>query len=121
MWGACDRFSDTDSGDVEALRPKAIEITELLIDNDWAAIREHFDDTMKKGLSEDGLATAWTSVTTTHGPYVSHGKPVQNPKAGRYIVFDTPLTFERGEMKERVAFHPNGKIAGFFILNPTVP
>ena len=62
--GACDASSSEDEVDIEALRPKAAEVTDLLAKH------------------------------------------------------DTPLTFERGEMRSRVSFHANGEIAGLFLLAP---
>lgn len=117
---ACDASGGGGDGaaDVEALRPKAAHVTELLVENDWKAVRADFDSTMEKGLSEDGLANAWAAVVAEKGAYVSHGEPTQIPKVGDTVVFDTPMTFERGEMKSRVTLRPNGEIAGLFILVP---
>lgn len=110
-----------DVADVEALRPKAAAVTEHLVAHEWAAVRADFDDTMRKALAEDGLANAWAQVVAQQGAYVSHGDPTQIPKASGLAVFDTPLTFERGTMKNRVAFHPDGTIAGLFLLSPDAP
>jgi len=116
--GACNASGGEATADVEALRPEAAEITDLLVKNDWKSVRERFDSTMEKGLSEDGLANAWASVVKEKGAYVSNGKPTQVPKGGDMVVFDTPTTFERGEMKIRVTLRSDGKIAGLFILVP---
>lgn len=115
--GACASLED-DVPDVEALRPKAAEITDLLAKNDWKAVRAEFDEPMRKGLAEDGLANVWEKVVATNGAFVSRGAPTQVPKPGNYAVFDTPMTFERGEVKSRVALRPNGEIAGLFLLEP---
>ena len=116
--GGCSALEGDATPDVEALRPKAAEITDLLVKNEWKAVRKGFDSTMEKALSEDGLANAWASVVKEKGAYVSHGEPTQIPKPGNVTVFDTPMTFERGEMKSRVTLRPNGEIAGLFILIP---
>jgi len=116
--GGCNTTGDDSTADVETLRPKAGEITDLLVKNDWKAVREDFDSTMKKGLSEDGLANAWASVVEEKGAFVSRGEPTQVPKGGGTVVFDTPMTFEQGEMKSRVTLRSNGEIAGLFILVP---
>jgi hypothetical protein len=89
-----------------------------MVANDWEAVREDFDETMRKGLAEDGLANGWAEVVATKGAYVSRGEPTQVPKPGALTVFDTPLTFEKGEMKSRITFHADGRIAGLFILVP---
>ena len=117
--GACDASGVDDSApDVEELRPKAAEITDLLIAHDWKAVRSRFDDTMSKGLAEDGLANGWDEVVEDKGAFVSRGEPTQVPKPGDIAVFDTPLTFEQGEMKSRVSLHADGRIAGLFLLEP---
>jgi hypothetical protein len=105
---------------VEELRPRAAAITDQLAAHDWAKVRAQFDDTMKKKLAEDGLANAWGEVVKTKGEYRSRGEPVQlgSPAGKDLIVFDTPLEFERGAMKSRLTFHPDGTIAGLFILVP---
>ena len=120
--GGCSTGGGDGSGgevpDVEALRPKAAEVTDLLAKNDWKAIRADFDDTMRKGLAEDGLANGWKQVVDEKGAFVSRGEPTQVPKPGDLAVFDTPMTFEKGEMKSRLSFHANGEIGGLFILVP---
>lgn len=121
LTGACsssEGSGDGAVGDVEALRPKAAEVTDRMAANDWKAVRADFDETMAKALAEDGLANAWAQVVEEKGAYVSRGEPTQVPKLGEPLVFDTPMTFEKGEMKSRVAFHADGRIAGLFILVP---
>jgi hypothetical protein len=106
------------SGDVEALRPKASTVTDQLIANDWPAVHAQFDETMAKAVAEDGLANGWNDVVKRNGAYKSRGEPTQQTtgSADDVIVFDTPLQFERGTVKTRVALRPDGRIAGLFLL-----
>lgn len=106
---------------VEELRDLASEITDLMAANDWPAVREDFDTTMTEQLTEDRLQTAWDEVVAAKGQYQSRGEPSQIPKPGNVVIFDTPMTFQQGEMKSRVAFHPEGRVAGLFILVPEAP
>jgi hypothetical protein len=106
---------------VEQLRERAAEITDLMAANDWAAVREDFDATMAAQLTEDRLRTAWDQVVAAKGPYRSRGEPSEVPGPGEVVVFDTPMAFEQGEMKSRVAFHNDGRVAGLFILVPEAP
>ncbi len=108
------------AGGVEELRPKAAEITDQLAANEWANVRSHFDENMKKKLAEDGLANAWAQVVKSRGGYLSRGEPKQlgSPADKDVLVFDTPLEFEQGAMKSRLTFNPDGTIAGLFILVP---
>ena len=108
------------AGGVEVLRPKAAEITDQLAAHEWAKVRSQFDDNMKQGLAEDGLANAWDQVVKEKGEYKSRGEPTQlgSPAGKDLFVFDTPLEFERGPMKSRLTLHADGRVAGLFILVP---
>lgn len=57
-------------------------------------------------------------MVAAKGEYQSRGEPSQVLKSGEIVTFDTPMTFEQGEMKSRVTFHPDGRVAGLFILAP---
>ena len=105
---------------VEALRPKAAEITDQLAAHQWAEVRSQFDEGMKAKLAEDGLANAWAQVVKAKGEYVSRGEPTQlgSPAGEEHYVFDTPVEFEQGPMKTRLTFHADGTVAGLFILVP---
>lgn len=100
---------------------RAAEITDLLAANEWRAVREDFDTTMEEQLTEDRLQTAWDQVVAAKGEYRSRGEPSQVPKPGDFVVFDTPMAFQQGEMKSRVTFHPDGRVAGLFTLVPDAP
>ena len=126
-FGACGSGSSTDGSSsssddlgVEELRPKASAVTDQMIAGDWAAIRAQFDENMKSKLAEEGLANAWGSIVAEKGAYQSRGESAQqgSPAGQDLLVFDTPLEFERAPMKMRLAFHPDGTIAGLFILKP---
>lgn len=114
--------SSSDASDeavpVEDLAGRAGEVTDQLAENDWEAVRADFDDDMTEKLTGDLLVTAWEQVTASKGAYESRGEPEQIPKPGDFIVFDTPMTFSEGQMKSRVTFHEDGRIAGLFILEP---
>lgn len=114
----------TDDGQetsAEELADRAAGVTDQLGANDWAAIRKDFDETMTEALSEEGLRQAWEQVVAAQGEYKSRDEPVEGSGPGDITAFDTPMTFERGDMKSRVSFHPDGRIAGLFILVPEAP
>lgn len=83
------------------------------------SLRDEFDETMTEKLSEELLVASWAQVTAAVGELVGRGEPSVGMVQG-YTVVDVPLTFERGEMKGRVAYDDAGRIAGLFVLNPTV-
>jgi hypothetical protein len=47
--------------------------------------------------------------------------PPSVTRRGRLIVVDVPLAYEHGPTKVRTAYDPDGRIAGFFVLDPGVP
>lgn len=110
--------SGGDEPTAEELGRKAAALTDLMSQNDWAAVRVDFDATMREGLSEEQLAAAWKQVVQLQGDYRSRGEPTRVLKPGTLVVFDTPMTFERGLMKSRVTFRENGDVAGLFVLVP---
>lgn len=107
--------------DTNDLAAKAATITDLFAANDWPALRADFDATMDAQLSEERLAEVWTQLVAQIGAYSSRGEPVEIPKSDANVVYDTPMRFERAEMKCRVTFNLDGTIAGLFILQPEVP
>lgn len=103
---------------VADLGRKAAALTDLMVGNDWPAVREDFDATMREGLSEEQLASAWQQVVQLKGAYQSRGEPKRVLKPGALVVFDTPMTLEQGAMKSRITFRENGDVAGLFVLVP---
>lgn len=103
---------------VEDAGPRAVSTFTRWAERDWG-LRSDFNDTMLERLSEEMLASAWTQVTCALGGFVELGEPRQQLLGGNTVV-DVPMTFEKGEMKGRVAYDQDGKVAGLFILNPDV-
>jgi hypothetical protein len=63
----------------------------------------------------DALATVAGLVGAFEG--FGDGEPFVR-RVGDHTVVDIPLRYEAGDMKARVAFDTDEKVAGFFILNP---
>lgn len=101
--------------------PDAVELARAVIDDHahgrWASITERFDDTMRAGLTEEGLAEAWAYLAGLAGAYESHGD-TDAVRAGDYTITNTPLAFEAGDFVARVTFRDDRTIAGLYILNP---
>ena len=102
------------------LAERAAQITDQMAANDWAAVREDFDDVMLDQLSEEALAANWSQLTAQVGAFQSRGEPSEVPKDERFVVYDTPMTFERSAMKSRVTFNDDGKVSGVFVLQADV-
>jgi len=103
--------------------PEAIELARAVIDDHahgrWASITERFDETMRAGLTEEGLAEAWAYLAGTAGAFESYGN-TEAVRAGDFTITNTPLAFEAGDFIARVTFRDDRTIAGLYILNPDV-
>ena len=101
--------------------PDAVKLARAVIDDHahgrWANITARFDDTMRAGLTEEGLAEAWAYFAGLAGAYESHGD-TDVVRAGDFTITNTPLTFEAGDFVARITFRDDRTIAGLFILNP---
>lgn len=101
--------------------PEAAELARTVIDDHahgrWADITDRFDDTMRAGLTEEGLAEAWAYLAGLAGAYESHGD-TDAVRAGDFTITNTPLAFEAGDFVARVTFRDDRTIAGLYILNP---
>lgn len=101
--------------------PEAIELAQAVIDDHahgrWTDITARFDETMRAGLTEEGLAEAWAYLAGIAGAYESHGD-TEAVRAGDFTITTTPLTFEAGDFVARITFRDDQTIAGLYILNP---
>ena len=114
---------DPRNGEVMNTSPltDAVELARAVIDDHahgrWANVTARFDDTMRAGLTEEGLAEAWAYIAGLAGAYESHGD-TDAVRAGDFTITNTPLTFEAGDFVARITFRDDRTIAGLFILNP---
>ena len=99
-------------------KAKAKDVFGRYTKEDWS-FRDQFDSNMSERLSNELLASGWSQVTAAFGAFKKLGKPTVQVVQDHTVV-DIPMTFEQGEMKGRVAYGADGKIAGLFILNPDV-
>jgi hypothetical protein len=106
----------------DAILPGAADkATELMIN--W--IEERYDDITpdlneqtREGLTAlGGLSAAWAMLIGTVGTYEGMGQAMAR-QVGDLTIVDIPMTFESGEMKGRVVYDKQGKVAGLFVLPP---
>ncbi|MCV7131769.1 DUF3887 domain-containing protein [Mycobacterium hodleri] len=101
--------------------PDAVELARAVIDHHlhgrWTEVSARFDDSMRAGLTEEGLAEAWAYIVGLAGAYERHGD-TDVVRAGDFTVTNTPLAFEAGDFVARITFRDDRTIAGLFILNP---
>jgi hypothetical protein len=101
---------------------RATEIVKDVLDDRMDKARQSFNaEVLEKFTDEvrgDGLATVAGLVGAFEGfgeadPFVR--------RIGDNTVVDIPLRYEAGDMKARVAFDRDEKVAGLFILTPETP
>lgn len=102
----------------------AAKATQLMIDwieQRYDKVTADFSHAVAEQLSPSRLASAWAQVIGLVGSYQGmSGEPLTR-QAGDLTIVDIPLTFEASEMKGRVVYDTQGKVAGLFILNPDAP
>lgn len=98
---------------------RAVATFEKYAKQDWS-LRDDFDETMDDRLSPEMLDAAWQQVVSQVGVFEGVGEPSVSLMQEHTIV-DVPMRFEHAEMKGRIAYDSNGKVAGLFVLNPDVP
>jgi hypothetical protein len=117
---------DTDLANADpapgALAPDQIALATLndIVQGDDAAVTARFDELLKEKLSADALGQAWSSYQQQFGSYQSHGDP-QDVARGDLIVVNVPLQMQHEPGQFRLTVHPDGTVAGVFLLKEGVP
>jgi hypothetical protein len=91
----------------------------LALLGDYASARfervgDIFDETMRRELDTERLATVWAMVVGSVGTFERFGEPVAHA-AGDLTVVDVLMHFEAGTAVAQVSFRPDGTVAGLFI------
>ena len=100
---------------------EARRLLQLFLDGRHAELRESFAPAMSTGLSEEMLKTVRQQLEGAAGAFDSFNGRARVQTMGVNTVVDVPMRFAWGDMKGRVAFDPDERIAGFFVLRPDVP
>jgi hypothetical protein len=101
---------------------RATEIAAAVLDGRMDEARRSFNAEVLAAFTDevrlDGLATVTGLVGAFEG--FGDGEPFVR-RIGDHTVVDVPLRYEAGEMKARVTFDADEKVAGLFILAPETP
>lgn len=95
------------------MQTKAGKIAELLSDGKFKDVRDDFDKTMRKDVSEAQLRRLWSKLTEEYGQYRGHGtarRLASPPRDKKLLVFELPIDFSKGKATEKITFHRDGKI-----------
>jgi hypothetical protein len=93
---------------------KALDLLTHLAAARFDRVRDDFDDTMRRELSTEALASVWAVVVGSVGAFERFGDPVVHA-AGDLTVVDVLMEFEAGQTTAHVSFRAEGAVAGLFI------
>ena len=101
---------------------RAIEIATAVLDGRMDEARPSFNAQVLEAFTDEVRGNALATVAGLVGAFegFGEGEPFIR-RIGDHTVVDVPLRYEAGDMKARVAFDADEKVAGFFILLPDAP
>lgn len=101
---------------------RATEVTEAVLEGRMDEIRPSFNAQVLEAFTDEVRGSALATVAGLVGAFegLGEGEPFVR-RIGDHTVIDIPLRYEAGEMKARVAFDTDEKVAGLFILTPDTP
>jgi hypothetical protein len=101
---------------------RAVTIVTEVLDGRMDEARKSFNAEVLAAFTDEVHGSALATVAGLVGVYEGFGagEPFVR-RVGDYDVVDIPLRYEAGDMKARVAFDADQKVAGLFILAPDAP
>lgn len=101
---------------------RAVEIVTAVLDGRMDEARQSFNAEVLAAFSDEVRANGLATVTGLVGAFegFGEGEPFVR-RIGDHTVVDIPLRYEAGDMKARVAFDTDERVAGLFILAPETP
>ncbi|MGI5154456.1 DUF3887 domain-containing protein [Microbispora sp. CA-102843] len=101
---------------------RAIMIVTAVLDGRMDEARQSFNAQVLEAFTDEAWANGLATVTGLVGAFegFGEGEPFVR-RIGDHTVVDIPLRYEAGDMKARVAFDTDEKVAGIFILAPETP
>ena len=101
---------------------RAIKIVTEVLEGRMDEARKSFNAEVSAGFTDDVRSDAIVTVAGLVGAFEGLDQaPPFVRRIGDHTVVDIPLRYEAGEMKARVAFDTNEKVAGLFFLPPEAP
>ena len=101
---------------------RAVKIVTDVLEDRMDEARRSFNAEVLAAFTDEVRGDAMATVAGLVGAFEGFGpaEPFVR-RIGDHTVVDVPLRYEAGEMKARVAFDNDEKVAGLFILPPQVP
>ena len=101
---------------------RAVVIVAEFLEGRMDEARRSFNAAVLEALTDEVRGNALATVAGLVGAFEGfvEAEPFVR-RIGDHTVVDIPLRYEAGDMKARVAFDVDEKVAGFFILTPETP
>jgi hypothetical protein len=101
---------------------RAVQVVTEILEDRLDEARPSFNAQVLAAFTDEVRGNAMATVAGLVGAFEGFGaaEPFVR-RIGDHTVVDVPLRYEAGEMKARVAFDTDEKVAGFFILPPQAP
>jgi hypothetical protein len=101
---------------------RAVAIVTDFLEGRMDDARQSFNAQVLAALTDEKRGDALATVAGLVGAFegFGEGEPFVR-RIGDHTVVDIPLRYEAGDMKARVAFDADAKVAGLFILAPETP
>ena len=90
---------------------------ETLVNRDYNAFYDYFDDNLKKEISLSDVQHIWTEFNVTYGTFSYYKTDITMEAKDGYQIADVPCYFKRGSVTVRLTFNNRGEICGFFITD----
>jgi hypothetical protein len=101
---------------------RAITIVTAVLEGRMDDARQFFNAQVLEAFTDEVRGGALATIAGLVGAFegFGEGEPLVR-RIGDLTVVDIPLCYEAGDMKARVAFDADEKVASMFILNPDTP
>ena len=101
---------------------RATTIATAVLEGRMDEARRYFNAQVLEAFTDDVRGDAMATVAGLVGAFEGFGDGAPFVRRiGDHTVVDIPLRYEAGEMKARIAFDADEKVAGLFILPPESP
>ena len=101
---------------------RATAIAAAVLEGRMDEAREHFNTQVLEAFTDEVRGDSLATVAGLVGAFEGFGSGAPFVRRiGDHTVVDIPLRYEAGDMKARVAFDTDEKVAGLFILPPEIP
>ncbi|MEU0845829.1 DUF3887 domain-containing protein [Streptomyces sp. NPDC005962] len=101
---------------------RAVKIVTDVIEGRMEEARQSFNAQVREAFTDEVRGSGMATVAGLVGAFEGFGEPAPFVRRiGDHTVVDVPLRYEAGDMKARVAFDADEKVAGLNILPPEVP